>query len=111
MTLQELKTIPRVTTEKEFYDALKIFNSSIGNITTNIKLFTGSPIQFLSDFNSMLDEGVRIGVINNQFADEKKSKLVKQLNNPTKFKSAMSRRLLQLKNLVSLKKKKDENRK
>lgn len=108
MSLQELKLIPRVTSNREFFDALNIFDKSVGSLTSNIKLFTTSPTQFLKDFASILNEGVRIGVISKTFADEKKAKLSDKiktgLQSPERFKASAQRRLLQLKNIITFKK-------
>lgn len=86
MSLEEIKKLkPAETKEEQKYNE-KRFSKAVGKMTRNVFKFTKSPTDFLTDFDLLMQEGVRIKVLTQEQADKHKTKLYDELAKPSQFK-------------------------
>lgn len=87
MTLERLKELKRVTSEKEYWVANKLFIDAVDDL--NKRLYRQSPVKSLETFTELMHEGARIGVISEKDALERQQKVMSALNAPNDMKIKM----------------------
>lgn len=102
--IERLKKIPRVKSETEYWNAHKIFKRALTKYTMRLGKMLKSPSDYMKDYEDILNEGVRIGVISEEFAVEKKQHMMKELTSPTRFKADASDLIEKAKNKLTGKK-------
>lgn len=109
MSLEILKKIEPVQDVNEYWRVHKIFKREINKQSRKVFKFIKNPEEFIKDFENLLNEGVRLNIITEEYKKEKMKKLYDELNSPTRFKEDVKRRLLKAKNKFKLKKNKIKN--
>jgi len=103
MTLEELKKIKPIETEKEYWEAHEVFKKTISRHTRKVKSYLGNPMNYINEFEAILKEGVRIKVITKEYAQEQRQRIYNELNKPSEFKEWVGNKLNNAKKKIKFK--------
>lgn len=86
MKFEKLKQEKPVDNEKEYWRVHKIFKREMNKFYKDIFKMFKNPTEYINDFEELLNEGVRIGIIEQEFKEKKMIQLYDELASPSKFK-------------------------
>jgi len=81
------KVLKKIESEKEYKEQLKVYKKRIGKLFRTGYKCLANPDKFLKEFDTTLDEMVFINLVTQEYANNQRKRLYRELNKPQEFKS------------------------